>query len=118
MAIVPTGRPALTIYKVLCSYDEFSLLEVEIKTGRTHQIRVHLSYEKHPVVGDTTYGKGYESRLSEPARKAVNKLQRHLLHAHRLSFTHPITGKQLIFTAKLAEDFAAFLQQLDPEYSP
>ncbi len=66
MAVVRGGRNALTLYRVRRSFDRFTLLDVELKTGRTHQIRVHLAWIKHPVVGDETYGGGRDNTIQDP----------------------------------------------------
>jgi 23S rRNA pseudouridine1911/1915/1917 synthase len=86
------GREALTLYKVLTSADGLSLVECRPRTGRTHQIRVHLRHLGHPIVGDPVYGKR-------------GKYERHLLHAWRLSFDHPRTGERLSFTSPVPADF-------------
>ena len=97
MAIVSTGRDAVTDYDVLRRLRGYSLLEARPRTGRTHQIRVHLASVGHPVAGDTTYG------------KPAPGLDRHFLHAHRLAFDHPRTGKRLELESPLPEDLQAFL---------
>jgi 23S rRNA pseudouridine1911/1915/1917 synthase len=82
MAVVPDGRSALTLYRIAERFDECTLLDVEIKTGRTHQIRVHLAHLKHPIVGDTTYDAGRAQQLKHPQlRAAVAHLSRPFLHA-------------------------------------
>ena len=88
-----------------------SLIRVAIHTGRTHQIRVHLSSIGHPVCGDATYG-GIPRRIA-PHLKALSSLQRPFLHAERLVFTHPIEGRRLEFEAPLPEDLNHVLEQLD-----
>jgi 23S rRNA pseudouridine1911/1915/1917 synthase len=110
MAVSKDGRPALTHFRVLEHFAELTLLEVEIKTGRTHQIRVHLAHVKHPIVGDTTYDSGRANQLKNPQlRAAIAKLQRPFLHATSLSFTHPVGGQRLEFTAPLPPDLQTFL---------
>lgn len=110
MAIVKEGRPALSLYRVLERLPEFTLLEVEIKTGRTHQIRVHLAHLKHPIVADSTYDAARAHQLkNQRLRAAVNQLQRPFLHAAHLSFTHPVSGARLSFQAPLPADLEAFL---------
>ena len=102
MAIVSTGRPSITRYRVVTSYSRSTLVEARPRTGRTHQIRVHLSSVGHPVVGDTTYG-----RLAEG-------LSRQFLHAHHLAFTHPASGETIRFTAELPSDLRSYLDRLVP----
>lgn len=114
MAIVPGGRGALTLYRVKRSYAAFTLLDVELKTGRTHQIRVHLASLKHPVVGDDVYGAGRENNVQDVQLRArIRKLGRHFLHAETLGFRHPKTGAQLSFTAPLPAPLAEFLDLLE-----
>lgn len=115
MAVRPRGkgREALTLYRVMELIGEFSLLEIEIKTGRTHQIRVHLAWLGFPVVGDAVYGRDRLSRIKPPElRRAVDALGRHFLHATRLQFAHPRTGALLEFTSPLPRELDAFLAHL------
>lgn len=109
MAVVPGGREAVTGYLVLehlaapgRAGGEFTFLQAEPETGRTHQIRVHLASIGHPVAGDTIYGR----------RRAGLPLDRHFLHAGRLEFRHPVTGQDLAFEAPLPEDLEATLRAL------
>ena len=114
MAVVRGGRPALSIYQVRRQYHRFALLDVEIKTGRTHQIRVHLEWLKHPVVGDSTYGGGRDNSVADPGiRATIRKLDRQFLHAEQLGFQHPVTGASLRFSAPLPDPLASFLQELE-----
>lgn len=103
MAVVEGGREAVTRYRVLKLFDHYSLLRLNLETGRTHQIRVHLSHLGYPVVGDRTYAKGDRSKLP------VNIISSHALHAYRLSFKHPRSGKTFQYTAALPEDFKKML---------
>jgi 23S rRNA pseudouridine1911/1915/1917 synthase len=119
MAVVRggAGRPALTIYEVdrrlLHGSDEFTLLRVQIKTGRTHQIRVHLTSIGHPVVGDSTYGGGRDKSIrSSTTRSAINSLNRQFLHATRLELIHPRAGELLKFESRLPADLDAFLRAI------
>jgi 23S rRNA pseudouridine1911/1915/1917 synthase len=113
MAVVRGGRPALSLYRVRQRFQRFTLLDMEIKTGRTHQIRVHLQWLKHPVVGDSTYGDGRDNTITEPrVRALVNALGRQFLHAEQLGFRHPRTGEALRFQAPLAPKLAQFLESL------
>jgi 23S rRNA pseudouridine1911/1915/1917 synthase len=113
MAVVRGGRAALSLWRVRRRYERFTLLDVEIKTGRTHQIRVHLAWMKHPVVGDETYGGGRDKTVPDPAlRAAVAALGRQFLHAERLGFHHPRTGEWLSFTAELPRELSEFLDLL------
>src|SRR5207244_7069242 len=104
MAVVRGGRPALSIYHVRERFDRFTLLDVELKTGRTHQIRVHLAWIKHPVVGDEVYGSGRDKTVADAKiRGGIAKLHRQFLHSEKLSFRHPRTNEQLKFAAPLPD---------------
>lgn len=114
MAIVRGGRGALSLYRVRRRYDRFTLLDVEIKTGRTHQIRVHLSSLKHPVVGDEVYGGGRDNTVRDPRLRAeIRKLGRHFLHAEQLGLRHPTTGEELKFRAPLPADLVQLLSVIE-----
>ena len=101
----PSGRKAHTEYKVLESFRGFSLLEVKITTGRTHQIRVHLSALGHPVVGDDVYGE----RTYKEFVKKFGEFHRYFLHAARLLFEHPVTGKPMEFHSPLPAELQKLL---------
>jgi 23S rRNA pseudouridine1911/1915/1917 synthase len=105
MAVVAGGREAITDFRIVESFGEVSLLEVSPRTGRTHQIRVHLAAAGHPVVGDTVYGKN---------RKLARRLEleRPFLHAAALRFTHPATGEILALEEPLPDDLQAALRSL------
>lgn len=114
MAIVRGGRAATSTYRVRRRYNRFTLLDVEIKTGRTHQIRVHLASLKHPVVGDHVYGGGRDNSLRNPKlRQAIRKLGRQFLHAETLGLHHPRSGEPLRFSAPPPAELASFLRQLE-----
>ncbi|HXK32785.1 MAG TPA: RluA family pseudouridine synthase [Dehalococcoidia bacterium] len=100
MAIVPGGREAQTAYRVVERFAGAALVEARPKTGRTHQIRVHLAAIGHPIVGDRVYG------------TASRRTLRQLLHAARITFTHPRTGERMTLEAPLAPDFAGALEEL------
>jgi 23S rRNA pseudouridine1911/1915/1917 synthase len=111
MAVVRGGRPALSRYRVREYLERFTLLDVELKTGRTHQIRVHLAWLKNPVVGDETYGSGRDKTVAEPIiRSKIAQLERQFLHAEKLGFHHPRTKEPLNFTAELPVDLRALLE--------
>ncbi|HJP94424.1 MAG TPA: RluA family pseudouridine synthase [Pyrinomonadaceae bacterium] len=113
MAVVRGGRNALTLYRVRRSFERFTLLDVELKTGRTHQIRVHLAWLKHPVVGDETYGGGRDNTIQDPRLRArIRNLNRHFLHAEKLAFTHPETRELVKFEAPLPEELRELLSIL------
>jgi 23S rRNA pseudouridine1911/1915/1917 synthase len=109
MSVSPVrGRSAFTEYRVVEDFRGFSLLEVRIKTGRTHQIRVHLSAIGHPIVGDDVYG---ERSYKEFVRKFGN-MDRYFLHAAELRFTHPTTGKPLEFQSPLPPELQNLLKRI------
>ena len=122
MAIVPEqkgGREAVTHYQTVASFGEkkgesgpgpiATLLECWLETGRTHQVRVHLSSIGAPLIGDSVYGPGFKSKLRtlpEPLQGRVAKLNRQALHAATLAFAHPVTGSLLKFNSPLPDDLA------------
>lgn len=114
MGVVRGGRAALTHWRVRRRYERFTLLDVEIKTGRTHQIRVHLAWMKHPVVGDETYGMGRDKTVADPRlRAAIAAMGRQFLHAARLGFHHPRTGVWMSFDAPPPPELARLLEELE-----
>jgi 23S rRNA pseudouridine1911/1915/1917 synthase len=107
------GRPAHTIYECAQRFEDFTLLRVQIKTGRTHQIRVHLAHIGHPVVGDTGYGGGRDNSIRDAAiKRAVQALGRQFLHSTVLSFDHPRSGERLSFTSMLPKELVNLLSKL------
>jgi len=114
MTVAANGRNALSLWKVRRRLEKFTLVDVEIKTGRTHQIRVHLASINHPVVGDETYNEGRDKTVANPViKKAINDMGRFFLHAERLSFTHPETRERLQFVSPLALELENFLTKLE-----
>ena len=107
-AVVPGGRPAVTHYRRLAASARASLLDVSLETGRTHQIRVHLSHVGHPVLGDRAYGGSGEVA-------AELGLDRPFLHAYRLVWPHPGTGRRIEVTDELPEDLSRALARADME---
>ena len=105
MAVDKNGKSAITHFKVLKKYENYTFLEVNIETGRTHQIRVHLSKIGFPLVGDSVYSNG----------KNPFGVQGQMLHSYRLEFKHPVTGEILKLEAKLPKYFQDVLDKLDKE---
>jgi 23S rRNA pseudouridine1911/1915/1917 synthase len=102
-AVIKGGRDAVTHFKVMKRYVGYTLLEVRLETGRTHQIRVHMAYIGHPVAGDPLYG----------PKKSVSATGQYL-HAATLGLTQPTTGEDLTFEAPLPANFEKFLSELEP----
>ncbi|MFZ0959541.1 MAG: RluA family pseudouridine synthase [Terriglobia bacterium] len=103
-------REAVTKYRVMRRFGNFTLVEAMPQTGRTHQIRVHLASLGHPVVGDTTYGAPAKLRFGESAEPTLPST---FLHAAKLAFAHPVTGAPLQFEAPLPQELVAFLARME-----
>lgn len=106
MAVVSGGRPSVTHYETLEAFPHASLLEIDLETGRTHQIRVHMAAMRHPLVGDTTYG-------ADPTLAARVGLTRPALHAARLEIAHPATGELVAVESPDPPDFVEALRRLE-----
>ena len=117
MAVVPSGKPAVTHYRVLERFPDHTLLGVRLETGRTHQIRVHMAHIRCPLVGDPLYAgrqrlpRGVSPRL----REVLTGFRRQALHAARLELTHPASGKRLSWQAEIPDDFRRLLDVLREE---
>ena len=117
MAVVPDGlgKEAVTHYRVMEKFRAHSRLRLRLETGRTHQIRVHMSYIKHPLVGDPLYG-GKRARFipnaSEEFTRYINTFPRQALHAVKLEFVHPFTGEELSFEAPVPSDMLELVDVL------
>lgn len=106
-----SARPAETDWKVIKKNNGLSLVEFELKTGRTHQIRVHITAMGHPLVGDPVYSRRKAAnRLPNQTAEQVKAVTRQMLHAHILELTHPQTGQQMIFKAPLPDDMTTLLK--------
>lgn len=123
MAVVERGgKEARTAYSVIDTLDPFQYIRLKLETGRTHQIRVHLSRVGHPVLGDPAYGGrradrgGLSGNAARTAKRALAMIDRQALHAVELSFIHPGTGEPAAFSAPLPADMAAVLELLSSSY--
>jgi 23S rRNA pseudouridine1911/1915/1917 synthase len=112
----PKGREAMTLWRVKERFQHATLLELDLKTGRTHQIRVHCAAIHHPLVGDDVYAArrkpGRKKKGHSQAVKLLESATRQMLHAHKIEVKHPVTEKTVSFTAPLAEDMQALLNGL------
>ncbi|MFQ5581633.1 MAG: RluA family pseudouridine synthase [Mariprofundaceae bacterium] len=118
MAVCHHGRAAITDAVVEHRYTHFCRMRLTLHTGRTHQIRVHLSHERLPIIGDTVYGRSFTpgKNIPEPLRGAIRTLRRQALHAEVLGFQHPVTGEALRFLAPLPDDLRALSDALERSY--
>lgn len=107
-AVTPDGRPSITHYETLEAFPGASLLEIQLETGRTHQIRVHMAAHRHPCLGDPLYG-------ADPTLAERLGLSRQWLHAHRLGFAHPATGEHVSFGSPYPDDLSRALDSLRGE---
>jgi len=114
MAVVTSGKPAVSHYRVLKRWGDISFIEVSLETGRTHQIRVHMAKLGHPLVGDQVYGHKLKanSALTDEQYAAVKSFPRQALHARQLTLVHPDTGQPATFEAPLPADLAGLLDLL------
>lgn len=118
IAIIPEGKPSVTHYQVIDEFELFSLVEIKLQTGRTHQIRVHFSHNGHPVFGDSVYG-GRNARFGglTPSQRILAAeyltiMPRQALHAKSLGFFHPVRKEDMVFDSDLPEDLAHLLEML------
>jgi len=118
MAVNPNGKQAITNARVEQLLGPFSRLRLTLHTGRTHQIRVHLSHELLPILGDPVYARSYNpaSNIPNPTHSAISALKRQALHAELLEFEHPISGEALSFRAPLPDDLKRLSHALDENY--
>lgn len=115
-AVTKEGKNAITHYELITAYESVSLIRCRLETGRTHQIRVHMNYIGHPILGDKTYGgdnpnlAGGEKKKKQHAENILALIPRQALHAKTLGFIHPTTKKMMRFDSELPDDFNAVLQ--------
>lgn len=122
MTISNSGKPSLTFYRAVERFRKFTLAEAQLKTGRTHQVRIHFQSIGYPLAVDALYGRRAQFFLSEIKGKAYKTgkyssderplMERTSLHAYRLRFDHPVSGERMEFKADLPKDFQAVLSQL------
>ncbi|EEO27458.1 RluA family pseudouridine synthase [Oxalobacter paraformigenes] len=108
-----SGQASHTIFNVLKHYPDFTLLEAELKTGRTHQIRVHLASSGFVIAGDDKYGDFELNRQLQKGKKGEDALKRMFLHAYKITFIHPETGKPLTISAPLPDECIGYLKTLE-----
>jgi len=115
MAVSANGKEAITNFAINKQYQYFTLLDVTLMTGRTHQIRVHMAHINHPVVGDQLYGgrSRIPAGIGQILRTSLQQFKRQALHACKLSLLHPETKEEITLTATLPDDFALLLTTLD-----
>ena len=118
MAVHPMGKPAVTHYRIMENYRNYTRLRLRLETGRTHQIRVHMAHIAHPLLGDQTYGGRPRppKNASEDFMEVLRNFKRQALHAVMLRLAHPITGEMMEWYAPLPNDFVELLNALKADY--
>ena len=116
-SVIDSGKRAITEYKIKSRLGGYTLLSVLLKTGRTHQIRVHLSFKNFPIVGDKVYGikKRFAPGTSEEKKRFIGEFSRQALHAQALSFIHPIKDKKISLSTELPNDFKNLIKNLEKD---
>ena len=113
-AVNDKGKEAITTFKILHKMNGYSLLNVSLKTGRTHQIRVHLAFVGFPILGDSVYGgrRRFAAGTSETLKKEISKFPRQALHAEKLEFTHPTSREKVSYSANAPADLINLIELL------
>jgi 23S rRNA pseudouridine1911/1915/1917 synthase len=114
MAVIETGKPAITHYRIIEKYRSHTLLKLALETGRTHQIRVHMTHLRHPIVGDATYGARIQitKGMSSETIQLLRQFKRQALHAFALTFIHPETNQLTRFEIGLPDDISQLIKTL------
>ena len=115
MAVTDKGKSAITHYRIIKKFQHYTYLDIQLGTGRTHQIRVHMNNEKHPIIGDPLYGKNtfIKKGIDASLREFIKNFKRQALHAYNLEFTHPISKKIISLKAELPDDMNNLIKILE-----
>ena len=115
MAVTDKGKLAITHYRIIKKFQHYTYLDIQLGTGRTHQIRVHMNNEKHPIIGDPLYGKNtfIKKGIDASLREFIKNFKRQALHAYNLEFTHPISKKIISLKAELPDDMNNLIKILE-----
>ena len=115
MAVTDKGKLATTHYRIIKKFQHYTYLDIQLGTGRTHQIRVHMNNEKHPIIGDPLYGKNtfLKKGINASLREFIKNFKRQALHAYNLEFTHPVSKKIISLNAELPDDMNNLIKILE-----
>jgi 23S rRNA pseudouridine1911/1915/1917 synthase len=118
MAVIATGKPAVTHYRIRRQWQAYTLTEVQLETGRTHQIRVHFAHQHHPILGDPVYAGRlrFPKQLTAELRQVLQQFTRQALHAYKLALPHPSSGEMHTWEAPCPTDMQHLIQTLEHHY--